>query len=195
MSEASIAIAALTLAWLAGFRVYLTVFALGLGAWLGLFELPPALAPCASPWVLIVAGLLTAIEFSADKIPGVDSIWDLLNTLVRLPAGALLAAGAAAGDGGEISGFWLGLGAGMALASHGLKTGTRIAINASPEPVSNWISSGSEDGAALGASLLVFQYPLLALALALLVPLGLAALLWWLLARLRRRPAADTSVT
>ncbi len=191
MPDSALVALALTLAWLAGIRVYLTVLALGLATRFGAVELPPLLEVCGSPWVLGTAALLTVVEFSADKIPGVDSFWDLLQTLVRIPAGALLAAGAATPEGMELSGLWLGIGAGSALASHGLKLGTRLLVNASPEPVSNWLSSGSEDVAALGSLLVVLSNPWLALLIAVAIPLSLALLLWWMIRRwLRARRSA-----
>ena len=88
MNHAPLFALGLTLAWLAGVRVYLTVFGVGLAGLLGWMDLPPALLPCSSPWVLGTAGTLALVEFGADKIPGVDTIWDLLHTLLRIPAGA-----------------------------------------------------------------------------------------------------------
>ena len=82
------------LAWLAGIRVYLTVFGVGLAGMLGWLDLPDALQATQSPWVLGTSGALAAAEFFADKIPGVDSIWDLLHTVLRIPVGAFLAAAA-----------------------------------------------------------------------------------------------------
>jgi uncharacterized membrane protein len=94
MSEAHLFVIGILLAWLAGIRVYLTVFGLGVAGWFGWVDLPPALAVVQSPWVLGASGALALAEFFADKIPGVDSMWDLLHTLLRVPAGAFLAASA-----------------------------------------------------------------------------------------------------
>jgi hypothetical protein len=179
---------ALALAWLAGLRVYLTVLALGLTQLVGYAELPPALAVCASPWVLGVAAVLTVVEFSADKIPGVDSLWDLLHTVLRVPAGAWLAGAALAEPGGDLSGLGLLAGGVTALLSHGLKSGGRALINTSPEPASNWAASLGEDAVAVTALLFVVQYPLPTLLVLLSLGLLLVAGCVWLLRSLRRRP-------
>ena len=94
MSQPQLFATGVLLAWLAGIRVYLTVFGVGLAGAMGWLDLPPALQATQSPWVLGVSGGLALVEFLADKIPGVDSGWDLLHTLLRLPAGAFLAAAA-----------------------------------------------------------------------------------------------------
>jgi hypothetical protein len=183
MSEAHLFAVGIVLAWLAGVRVYLTVFGVGLAGTMGWLELPQALEVAQSPWVLGVSGLLALVEFFADKIPGVDSGWDLLHTLARVPAGAFLAAASLSPD-GELGAGMLATGAGVALASHLLKSGTRAVLNTSPEPVSNWTASVAEDVAVVGALALVFAHPWIALGLALAVGLGLAALVWWLWRRL-----------
>lgn len=166
------------LAWLAGIRAYLTVFGVGIAGLLGWLVLPPALQVAQSPWVLGVSGALAAGEFFADKLPGVDSVWDLLQTLLRIPAGAFLAAATLSPDGTLGTGM-LVTGAGVALASHALKAGTRGVVNVSPEPVSNWVASLSEDALVVGALLLALHHPWLALAVAIAVSLGLALLAWW----------------
>lgn len=181
MSDAHIFALGLALACLAGVRAYLTVFGVGIAGLMGWVQLPEALAVTTSPWVLGTAGALAVVEFSADKIPGVDSGWDLLQTLARVPAGAFLAA-ATLSDGGELSTGWLVAGGTAALGTHALKAGTRALINASPEPLSNWAASASEDTVALAALGLVFVYPWVALAL-LLGVLGTGALLVFWLAR------------
>jgi hypothetical protein len=173
------------LAWLAGIRVYLTVFGVGLAGALGWLDLPPALQAAQSPWVLGVAGGLALVEFFADKIPGVDSGWDLLHTLLRVPAGAFLAAAALSPD-GHLGAGMLATGAGVALASHALKSGTRLLLNTSPEPVSNWVASGTEDGVVVGALALALLHPWLALAAAVAIPVALASAVAWLWRRLLR---------
>ena len=105
MNEAQLFAFGITLAWLAGIRAYLTVFGLGVAGLTGWLELPTALQACASPWVLATSGVLALVEFGADKIPGVDSGWDLLQTLLRIPAGAFLASAALAGPDGELGMF------------------------------------------------------------------------------------------
>lgn len=181
MTEAHIFAVGLALACLAGVRAYLTVFGVGLAGLMGWIDLPSALQVTTSPWVLGTAGALAAVEFATDKIPGVDSGWDMLQTLARVPAGAFLAA-ATLSDDGQLSGGALALGAGAALATHAIKSGTRALINASPEPLSNWTASIGEDAVAISALALVFAHPWLALALVLGV-LGLLALSVVLVAR------------
>lgn len=186
MSEAHLFAIGVLLAWLAGIRVYLTVFGVGLAGFFGWLDLPQALQVTESPWVLGVSGVLATAEFFADKIPGVDSLWDLLHTLLRIPAGAFLAAAAISPD-GQLGGGMLAAGAGTALLSHFLKSGTRAVINTSPEPVSNWSASLGEDAAVVGGLALVFAYPWLALALAATISLVMALLLWWVWRTLFRR--------
>lgn len=192
MDQAQLFALGITLAWLAGIRAYLTVFGVGLAGALGWVELPEALQVCQSPWVLGTAGVLAVVEFSADKIPGVDSLWDLLQTLFRVPAGAFLASSVMSPD-GEWSWTGAAIGGVAALASHGLKSGSRAMINSSPEPASNWLASGGEDGLALGALLLVFAHPWWALTLLMVVSVGAFALIFLLFRmmfrRARRRPA------
>lgn len=179
MSEAPLFVIGILLAWLAGIRVYLTVFGVGLAGLLGWVDLPPALQATQSAWVLGASAALALVEFCADKIPGVDSVWDLLQTLARVPAGAFLAAATLSAD-GELSGGALAAGAGVALLSHGLKTGSRALLNTSPEPASNWIASISEDGLVTAALALALAHPGWALALALSVSVAGALLVWWI---------------
>jgi len=192
MSDAHLFAVGVVLAWLAGIRAYLTVFGVGIAGYLGWLDLPQALEPTASPWVIGVCGALAAIEFFADKIPGVDSAWDLLNTLARVPAGAFLAAATLSPDGDLGTGAML-TGAAVALGSHVLKAGSRAVINTSPEPLSNWIASAGEDVAVVGGLALLLAYPWVALGLALLVSATVAVALWWLWRRVfRRRPRRAT---
>ncbi|HZV24008.1 MAG TPA: DUF4126 domain-containing protein, partial [Luteimonas sp.] len=143
MSQPQLFATGVLLAWLAGIRVYLTVFGVGLAGAMGWLDLPPALQATQSPWVLGVSGGLALVEFLADKIPGVDSGWDLLHTLLRVPAGAFLAAAALSSD-GHLGAGMLATGAGVALASHAMKSSSRLLLNLSPEPVSNWTASITE---------------------------------------------------
>jgi uncharacterized membrane protein len=190
MTEAHVFALGLALACLAGVRAYLTVFGVGLAGLMGWIELPAALQATTSPWVLGTAGALAAVEFATDKIPGVDSGWDLLQTLARVPAGAFLAA-ATLSDDGQLGTGALALGAGAALTTHAIKAGTRALINASPEPLSNWTASVGEDAAALGSLALVFAHPWLALGLLLcvmaMIALPALLILRWLWRR-RRAP-------
>ncbi|MCB1567871.1 MAG: DUF4126 domain-containing protein [Xanthomonadales bacterium] len=191
MSEAQVFALGITLAWLAGIRAYLTVFGLGIAGWFGWLDLPGSLSLCESPWVLGVSGVLAVVEFATDKIPGVDSVWDLLQTVLRVPVGAFLASAALAGPDGEMSVGWAVAGGGAALLSHLLKSGTRGAINTSPEPISNVVTSAAEDGLAVGTLALVFAHPWLALILVLAISLAAAVIVTWLARRVwhwTRRP-------
>ena len=185
MSEAHLFVIGILLAWMAGIRVYLTVFGLGLAGALGWLDLPPALQVTQSWWVLGTSGVLAVAEFFADKIPGVDSGWDLLQTLARVPAGAFLAAATLSPD-GQLSGGALAAGAGVALTSHLLKSGSRALMNTSPEPVSNWTASITEDAVVVGGLALAFAHPWLALIAVVGISVMLAVLVWWAWRKLSR---------
>lgn len=188
MSDAHLFAIGVVLAWLAGVRVYLTVFGVGIAGFFGWLDLPQALEVTASPWVIGVSGVLAVAEFFADKIPGVDSGWDLMHTLLRVPAGAFLAAATLSPD-GELGMGALATGAGVALTSHLIKSGSRALLNASPEPVSNWTASVGEDVATVGGLALVFNYPWVALAVVVGISLAIALVVWWLWRMVfRRRP-------
>ncbi|MGH8050972.1 MAG: DUF4126 domain-containing protein [Arenimonas sp.] len=179
MSEAHLYALGLALACLSGVRAYLTVLGVGLAGLTGWVELPAALQVTMSPWVLGTAGALTIVEFFADKIPGVDSGWDLLQTLLRVPVGAFLAAATLSGD-GQLAMGALAAGGAVTLFTHGVKASTRVAINASPEPVSNIGASLAEDVVAVSGVGLVFAYPWLALALVLGTLLVMALVVAWM---------------
>ena len=191
MTEAHLFSIGIALAALAGVRVYLTVFGIGLAGLLGWVDLPPALQVASSAWVLGTSGVLALVEFSADKIPGVDSGWDLLHTLLRVPVGAFLAAATLSPD-GQLHAGALAAGAGASLLTHLLKSGARLVINGSPEPASNWTASLGEDVVVLAALPLVVAHPWLAvslvLGLLLVAFLAAVALARWLLRLLRRTP-------
>jgi hypothetical protein len=185
MDQAQLFALGIALAALSGVRVYLTVLGVGLAGWLGWLGLPEGLQVASSPWVLGTAAALALVEFAADKIPGVDSGWDLLHTVLRIPVGAFLA-GAALGADGELSQSGLWLGGAAALATHALKSGTRVLINTSPEPMSNWTASLGEDATAAAGLALVFTHPWLALAIVFSM-LAIAAMATaWILRRLLR---------
>ena len=133
------------LAWGSGIRVYAVIFIAGGLAHLGVLQLPDTLAVLSHPWVLLASGFMFFVEFFADKIPMVDSLWDALHTFVRIPAGAFLAAAAL----GTADPVWIAvaaiLGGAIASGSHAAKAGSRAVINTSPEPVSNWAASIAED--------------------------------------------------
>jgi uncharacterized protein DUF4126 len=136
---------AAALGWASGIRLYAVLFIVGGLGHLGWFELPPHLKVLAHPLVLSAAGFMLFVEFFADKIPGVDTIWDVAHTLVRIPAGAALA-GAVFGDSPPAWTIAAAIiGGTLAAGSHFTKTGARMAINTSPEPFSNWAASFGED--------------------------------------------------
>ena len=186
MNEAHLFAVGLALAALSGVRAYLTVLGVGIAGYFGWIELPPALAVVTSPWVLATASVLTLLEFVFDKVPGVDSGWDLLNTLLRVPVGAFLTAATLSPD-GDLSAGALTAGAGVALVTHVLKAGTRAAINTSPEPVSNWTASAGEDAVVVAALALVFAHPWLALGLVLGTLLLGALVVAWIVSAIVRR--------
>jgi hypothetical protein len=177
----SVALASL-LAWASGVRLYLVVFAVGLAGYMGYVELPAGLKILEHPWVIGAAGFMLAMEFLADKIPGIDSAWDAIHTFIRIPAGALLAAGA---TGDTLTALTVAagiLGGTITAGTHFTKAGGRAIINTSPEPVSNWAASFSEDAMVLGAIWFAFAHPVIFLAM-----LGLFILFMiWLVPKLWR---------
>ncbi len=169
-------------AWASGINLYGTLLALGIMINTGYVELPTDLQILGDPIVIAAAGLMYAVEFFADKVPGVDTGWDTLHTFVRIPAGALLAAGAI-GDvqpAAELAAAILG--GSIAAASHFTKTGSRVLINTSPEPVTNWTASILEDIAVFAGIWAAIQHPYVFIAL-LAIFLILAI---WLLPKLWR---------
>ena len=171
-------------AWAAGINLYATVFILGYLSSTGAAVLPPSLAVLSDPLVMTIAGFMFVVEFFADKTPGVDTGWDLLHTFIRIPAGAVMAAGMAQGfEVGPAAEFAaLLIGGGVAAGSHFTKAGSRVLINSSPEPFSNWTASITEDIAVIAGLWTALYHPVLFLALLVLFIL-LAA---WLLPRIWR---------
>lgn len=148
-------------AWVSGINLYAAVATLGLLGRFANLQLPGELTVLTNWWVIGVALSLYLIEFIADKIPLIDSTWDVIHTFIRIPAGAVLAA-AAFGDfdkGVQVVAFLLG--GGLALSSHGTKASTRAVINTSPEPVTNVAASLAEDVVAVSSVLLAAFYPIL----------------------------------
>ena len=177
----TVALASL-LAWASGIRLYLVIFAVGLAAYLGYIELPAGLRVIEHPWVIATAGLLLVMEFLVDKFPGVDSAWDAIHTFIRIPAGALLAAGT---TGDTLSALTVAaglLGGTITAGTHFTKSGGRALLNMSPEPFSNWTASFTEDAVVLTGIWFAFAHPVVFLIL-LLAFLGLAI---WLLPKLWR---------
>jgi len=169
-----------------GLRVYATVAVLGFLGRIGALELPGGLAALAHPWVIGVAAFLYLIEFLADKVPYVDSIWDAVQTFVRVPASTFLAWAATAHLPDHTRIIAALLCGGVTLSAHGLKAGARAAINTSPEPLSNWAASLAEDGTVAVILWLAVTHPVAALAAAAGTLLLAILLFSWLVRALRR---------
>ena len=182
LDTAQLIAVASVLGFASGIRLYLVLFAVGLAGHLQWVDLPAGLQLLAHPWVLAASGAMMAIEFLADKVPAIDSLWDTVHTLIRIPAGAALAAAVFGGDAALWATIAAILGGSLAATSHFTKAGGRALINTSPEPFSNAAASSAEDGLVLALLLLVLAYPWVAAAVVLL--LVLAAL--WLLPKLFR---------
>ena len=153
------------LAWASGLRLYLTLFLAGMLAHFGWLSLPETLSVLTHPLVIGVAGIMALAELVADKVPAFDSVWDAFQTFIRIPAGAVLAALAL----GQADPAWMvaaGLiGGTITAGTHFAKAGSRLAINASPEPFSNWLASFGEDGLVLGGFWAMLAAPFLFLIL------------------------------
>lgn len=169
---------AAALGWASGLRLYAVVFVVGLAGALGWWSLPDGLRVLQHPAVLAVSGVLLFVEFFADKIPLVDSAWDMLNSVLRVPAGAALAAAVFGLDGGVMTVVVALLGGTLAASSQVAKSTSRAAINASPEPLSNLLASFLEDGLVLGALWLATHHPLIFAVLLAVVVVLLAVLTW-----------------
>jgi hypothetical protein len=157
---------ALGTAWTSGINLYATVTVLGLLQKFGATKLPGGLDVLDNWWIIGVAGFLYAIEFFADKIPYIDSVWDVIHTFIRVPAGAIVAYAATNQMDESVGIIATLLGGGLAFSSHGTKAALRAGANLSPEPVSNWVLSLTEDVIAfVGAILAVFAPVLIAIVL------------------------------
>jgi len=182
--EALLATLALTMgaSWASGINLYAALLVLGIGGSTGNIALPPDLLVLQNPMVIGAAGLMYFVEFFVDKTPGVDTGWDSIHTFIRIPAGAMLAAGAV-GDVAPAMEIAAGiLGGSLSATSHATKSGTRMLINTSPEPFSNWGASIAEDLLVLGGLWTALNQPLVFLGLLLLF-IVIAA---WLLPKLWR---------
>ena len=169
-------------AWAAGINLYATVFILGILGATDNLVLPQNLEILSDPVVLWASGFMYFVEFFADKTPGVDTGWDAIHTFIRIPAGVMIAAGAV-GDVNPSLALAAGiLGGGFATGSHLTKSGSRLLINASPEPFSNWIASVLEDVAVIGGILVALHNPILFL----IFLIGFICLLVWLLPKIWR---------
>ena len=179
-------------AWASGINLYATVLALGYFGATGQMTLPSELKLLTEPPVIIAAGFMYMVEFFADKTPGVDTGWDALHTFIRIPAGAVLAAGMASGiDVSAATEFAaLLIGGGLAATSHATKAGSRLLINTSPEPVTNWTASIGEDIAVIGGMWAALHHPwvfLVALVVFLLLVAWLLPKIWKALKTIARK--------
>ena len=172
---------ALALAWGAGIRVYLVLFLCGIAGRMGWMELPADLAVLSHPLVLGASGFMLAVEFLADKVPWIDSVWDAVHTFIRIPAGAALAAMAVNDGTAAMPVVAAILGGAVAAGSHFTKAGARSAINTSPEPFSNWAASFTEDVAVPAGLWLAIAYPAVFLVLLAVGAVCAVLLLRWIL--------------
>ena len=176
---------AAALGWASGVRLYAAVFLVGLAGFMGWIDLPQGLQVLQHPGVLAAAGFMCFVEFFADKIPLVDTLWDTVHTLIRIPAGAALAAGALGADSQAMGWVAALLGGSLAATSHTAKLTTRAAVNTSPEPFSNIAVSLLEDGFVVFMLWLSATHPVI-FAVALVLTLALAVLLMVVLVKFLR---------
>lgn len=169
-------------AWASGLNLYAVLLVLGLGGSTGYISLPDQLAVLENPAVIAAAGLMYLVEFTADKTPGVDTVWDGIHSFIRIPAGALLAAGMMGEVEPALALAAAIVGGGISATSHTVKAGSRVLINTSPEPFSNWGASIGEDIVAIGGLWLALNHPVIFI-VALIIFLLLAI---WLIPRLWR---------
>jgi hypothetical protein len=182
--QSVIQIIALTMgtAWASGINLYATVAMLGIAGTSGYIDLPPTLEVVQDPMVILAAGFMYCVEFFADKTPVVDSGWDAIHTFIRIPAGAMLAAGAV-GDVSPALAVAAGLvGGSVTAATHATKAGTRVLINSSPEPFTNWGASILEDLAVFTGMWAALTHPTLFLAALIIVFIAMA----WVLPKILR---------
>ncbi len=186
-----VAIAA-ALGWASGLRLYAVVFLTGMAGFLGWVALPAGLQVLQHPLLLVASGLMLGVEFFADKLPGVDTLWDTVHTVLRIPAGAALAAGVFGGDSATWATLAALMGGTLAAGAHAAKATTRAAVNTSPEPFSNIGLSLAGDAAVPAMLWLSWTHPtafFIALALVVLLGLVLVVVLWRFLRALIRRLA------
>ena len=175
----------------AGVNLYATVALLGLASRYGWVALPEQFQAFNHPWVIGLAGALYVVEFFADKIPWVDTMWDTVHTFVRPVGGALIAVAALGDASPATEGLVALLGGTVAAGSHLTKAGTRVAANASPEPFSNWALSLAEDAFVVALGFVTLKYPLLALAISALVLLTMVVTARWIWRWVRRTSQAS----
>jgi Domain of unknown function (DUF4126) len=179
----------------AGVNLYATVALIGLAARSGWVSLPPDYQALGSLWVIGIASALYCVEFVADKVPWVDTLWDAVHTFVRPIGGAALAVAALGHASPSVKILAALLGGAVATSSHLTKAGTRVIANTSPEPFSNWVLSLLEDGFVVSLGLLALKYPLAALVVSLMVLFAIAVLAGMLVTAFRRRFGSRASVT
>jgi len=179
-----IALAA-ALGWASGLRLYAVLFLTGIAGWLGWIDLPSGLRLLENPYMLGASGFLLAVEFFADKIPGVDTLWDAVHTLIRIPAGAALAGAVFGGDQATWTTIAALLGGALAATSHVTKATTRAAVNTSPEPFSNIALSLLGDAAVPTVLWLATTHPVLALVVLAIATLSMIAIIALLMKVLR----------
>ena len=148
-------------AWASGINLYAAILVLGILGSTGNVTLPSDLMILSDPLIISGAGVMYIVEFFADKIPGVDNGWDTVHTFIRIPLGALLAAAAVGDMNPSVAIAAAILGGGLAASTHATKAGTRVLINASPEPFTNWFASLGEDAAVIAGLWAALHYPLL----------------------------------
>jgi hypothetical protein len=168
---------AAALAWGAGLRLYAVLFLLGLAGHMGWLELPEHLRILAQPAVLTASGFMTLVEFGADKVPWLDSVWDALHTFIRVPGGALLAAAVFGLNDASLMAIAAIVGGTITAGTHLSKAGGRAVVNTSPEPFSNWAASFSEDMLVPAGLWLALVHPLVFLVMLALFALGAVLLL------------------
>lgn len=184
---------ALALAWGAGVRVYAVIFLCGMASTLGWLELPGKLSVLAHPLVLGTSGFMLTVEFFADKLPWLDSLWDAVHTFIRIPAGAALVGMMFSDDPSAVTAAAAILGGAVAAGAHFTKAGARGAINLSPEPFSNWTASLAEDALVpIGLWLAVF-HPLVFIGLLLAGTVVAILLIRWLIRGLKALCAKVTA--
>lgn len=192
MDTTQLAALAAALGWASGLRLYAVVFLTGLAGWLGWVSLPVDLQVLSHPLMLGASGFMLFMEFFADKIPGLDSLWDLIHTVIRIPAGAALAAGVFGADQGTFAMAAALLGGTLAATSHIAKSTTRAAVNTSPEPFTNIGLSLAGDAIVPASLWLSVAHPLV-FAVALVVALIAMVCLTWVLAKFLRQVLGKVS--
>jgi hypothetical protein len=178
----------------AGVNLYATVAILGLATRYGIVQLPAQFAAFDNPWIIGLALTLYLVEFVADKVPWVDTVWDTVHTLVRPLGGALIAVSTLGDAAPWVQGVTAIVGGTLAAGGHFTKAGTRAAVNLSPEPFTNWGLSLAGDAFVIGLGVLALKYPLAALAVTVVCVLAMVLLARWLVGWIRRAASPSDDV-